>query len=94
MNLISGTRSDLELERQDPDLHILLRYGYTKKLSKNVRIRRITIKKAIRKDCFDSVYRKMETLQDTLSKDYKEQRLKEDMNWLKSNCQRFHQSIF
>lgn len=94
MSLISGTRSDLELERQDPDLHVLLRYGYPQKLSKNVRIRRMTIKKAIRKDCFDSVYRKMEDLENTLSKEYKEDRLREDMNWLKSNCQRFHQSIF
>jgi len=94
MSLISGPRRDLELERQDPDLHILLRYGYPKKLSKNVRIRRMTIKKSIRKTSFDSVWHKMEDLQDTLSKDYKERRLKEDMNWLKSNCQRFHQSIF
>jgi len=54
----------------------------------------MTIKKSIRKTSFDSVWNKMEDLQDTLSKDYKERRLKEDMNWLKSNCQRFHQSIF
>lgn len=79
---------------EDPDKHELLRQGYIDKLPKNVRIRRKAIEKAILKDCYDSVYRKMETLQDTLGRDYKEQRLQEDMNWLKSNSHRYIQSIF
>lgn len=94
MSYLSGVRSNQDLELQDPDRHILLQLGYTEKLSKNVRIRRRAVKKAIRKDSFDSVYRKMEDLKGTLDTEYKNQRLQEDMNWLKSNSHRFKQSIF
>jgi len=93
MELARSTEPEVS-ELEDPNKHQLLRCGYVELLSKNVRIRRKAIKKAIRKDSFDSVWRKMEDLEDTLGRDYKEQRLQEDKNWLKSNSQRFYQSIF
>ena len=94
MSLLTGSRTTPEIEDKDPDLHILLQLNYTEKLSKNVRVRRTAVKKAIRKDSFNSVYRKMEKMEDTLGQDYKNTRLKEDMNWLKSNSHRFNQTIF
>lgn len=93
MELARSTDHTHEIE-EDPEKHQLLNSGYVDLLQKNVRIRRKAIKRAIRKDSFDSVYKKMESLEDTLGREYKKQRLREDMNWLKSNSQRFYQSIF
>ena len=94
MSYLTGTGSKVKIDTEKPGEHILSRTGYTEKLSKNVRIRRRAIKKSIRKTSFNSVYRKIEDLQQEVSKDYKERRLREDLNWLKSNSQRFDQSIF
>jgi len=74
--------------------HILEKYGYTEILSENVRKRRTLIKKAIRKDSFNSVYYKLEDLKNQIDKEYKKERLRGDMNWLKSTSERYNQTIF
>lgn len=88
----SKTKTDISKKQEIG--HILERYGYTEILSENVRKRRTLIKKAIRKDSFNSVYYKLEALEKEIGKEYKKERLRGDMNWLKSTSQRYNQTIF
>jgi len=85
---------DNDISKKQELGHILDRYGYKEVISENVRKRRTLIKKAIRKDSFNSVYFKLEALEEEIKKEYKKERIRGDMNWLKSNSHRYNQTIF